>query len=264
MERRRLTHETVSEELPAYALQALDPEETVALAEHVAGCPRCQEDLRRFDEVLGLLGAAVPQEAPPSELRARVLDRATAESVASQLPGRSVEGRVPGWVRVALAAAAVLVLALTATMAVVLDDVRQLRRELDALRAEQREIANILARATWWAPVTGETSQARPEVGRLYLHEGETGLLIIDGLPPLAPGEVYQVWLIRADETRVSAGVFTVDTAQRATLLLEAPGTWTAYRGMGITIEPGPAGSPGPTGPRVAGCSLADWQSDGL
>ena len=63
---------------------------------------------------------------------------------------------------------------------------------------------------------------------------------------PLAPGQVYQVWLIRPDNTRVSAGVFTVDASQRATLVIHAPGTWSAYQGMGITVEPGPAGSPGP------------------
>jgi len=263
MERRQLTHETAREELPAHALQALDPEDTVRLSEHVAGCPRCQDELRHFDEVLGLLGAAVPQEAPPPGLRARVLARAI-ESATAQIAGGSARSPLPGWARAALAAAAVLVLALVGGMVSVLNDVQDLRRELEAVRAQQREVTSVLAQATWWAPVTGVASQARPEVGRLYLSEGEHGVLVIDGLPPLALGEVYQIWLIRADETRISGGVFTVDAAQRATLLLTAPGTWTAYRGMGITIEPGPAGSPGPTGPRVAGCSLADWQPGGL
>lgn len=264
MDRRRLTHELAGEELPAYALGALDADEAVGLVEHLAQCPLCQADLHRFDDLLGLLGTAVPQESPPPSLRERVLAQAAAEAGVAPAADRPALRHLSRWARAALAAAAALVLILAGAVAMLLYDQWQIRQELDALRAEQREIASILTRSAWWAPVTAEAGQGQPVVGRLYLQEGEAGVLVIDGLAPLAPGQVYQVWLIRADNTRVSAGVFTVDTSQRATLVLHAPGTWSAYQGMGITVEPGPAGSPGPTGPRVAGCSLADWQPGGL
>ncbi len=264
MERRRLTHEIASEELPAYALRALDAEDSAGLIEHLVSCPRCQDDLRQLEDVLGLLGTVVPQEAPPLGLRSRVLAQTAADAGAG-LTARSLALRLlPGWAKAALAIAAALVLVLTGAVIMLLYDQWQIRKELDALRAEQGEIASILAQPAWWAPVTAEAGQGQPVVGRLYLQEGEAGVLVVDGLAPLAPSQVYQIWLIRADNTRVSAGVFTVDASQRATLIVTAPGTWTAYQGMGITIEPGPTGSAGPTGPRVAGCSLADWQPGGL
>ncbi len=264
MERRQLTHEIASEELPAFALGALDAEDSAGMAEHLAECPFCREDLRQLDDVLGLLGTVVPQEAPSPGLRDRVLARVAAEAGVTRTADRPALRLLPRWAQAVLATAAALVLVLTGAVAMLLYGQWQIRRELDALRAEQGEIASILAQPAWWAPVTAEAGQGQPVVGRLYLQEGDTGVLVIDGLAPLVPGQVYQVWLIRADNTRVSAGVFTVDASQRATLIVTAPGTWTAYQGMGITIEPGPAGSPGPTGPRVAGCSLADWQSGGL
>ena len=264
MDRRRLTHELVREELPAYALGALEAEESTGLVEHLAECPLCQEDMRRFEELLGLLATAVPQASPPPGLRERVLAQAAVEAGVAPAPDRPALRLLPRWAGAALAAAAALVLVLAGTVVMLLYNQWRIRQELDALRAEQREIASVLAQAAWWAPVTAEAGQGQPVVGRLYLQEGQAGVLVIDGLAPLAPGQVYQVWLIRTDNTRVSGGVFTVDASRRATLVLHAPGTWSAYQGMGITIEPGPAGSPGPTGPRVAGCSLADWQPGGL
>ncbi|MCM8750605.1 anti-sigma factor [Thermomicrobiaceae bacterium CFH 74404] len=264
MDRRRLTHALASDELPAYALGALDADESAALVEHLAECPFCQADQHRLDELVGLLGTAVPQTSPPPSLREQVLAQAAIEANAGPTGERPTLRLLPGWARAALAAAAALVLILTGAVAVLLYNQWQIRQELDTLRAEQREIASILAQSAWWAPVTAEASQSQPVVGRLYLEEGQAGVLVIDGLSPLGPGQVYQIWLIRADNTRVSAGVFTVDASRRATVLLHAPGTWSAYQGMGITVEPGPAGSPGPTGPRVAGCSLADWQPGGL
>lgn len=263
MDGRRLTHETAREALPALALGVLDPDDAVGLAAHLAECALCQDELRQLEELLGVLGTAVPLSSPPAGLRDQILAQAAGTASAPPLQALRLRS-LPAWTRVALAAAAVLVLLLTGAVGVLLYRLGQIEREFSALRAEQREIASVLAHSTWWAPVTMEGAPGDAVVGRLYLQEGQTGVLVIDGLEPLAPDRVYQVWLIRADETRVSAGVFTVDAERRATLVLHAPGTWTAYQGMGITVEPGPDGSPGPTSPRVAGCSLADWQPDGL
>ena len=61
--------------LGALAVSALDPEDELAVREHVAGCPRCAAELVELTETVGLLAAAksvpVPAAVQPDP---RVLD----------------------------------------------------------------------------------------------------------------------------------------------------------------------------------------------
>ncbi len=66
---------------------------------------------------------------------------------------------------------------------------------------------------------------------------------------------MYQIWLVNGS-TRVTAGLFKVDSSGSATVMIAAPDALTSYQTLGITTEPGPTGSDTPTGERVIGCSL--------
>jgi len=63
----------------AYALDALDVEDVEAYEAHLAQCERCQLDLAGMSEAATALAWATDAPAPPSGLRARILDAATAE-----------------------------------------------------------------------------------------------------------------------------------------------------------------------------------------
>src|SRR4029077_20712396 len=62
-----------TEDLPAYALGALDEIERAAVAAHLETCEQCVRDLAQFEEALyeaAAVGAV--RVDPPSDLRARI------------------------------------------------------------------------------------------------------------------------------------------------------------------------------------------------
>lgn len=61
-----------------WALHALEPDEERRIAEHLPHCVECRRILRETCSVTSLLAATVPDAAPPSALRERVLARAGA------------------------------------------------------------------------------------------------------------------------------------------------------------------------------------------
>lgn len=91
-----------------------------------------------------------------------------------------------------------------------------------------------------------------PEAGGELLIDRKDDLLVLDvhDLPPLAPGQVYQVWLIGEGDP-VPFGVFGQETDRHA--IAADP---EAYQTLAITNEPGPLGLPAPTGQIVASAPL--------
>jgi anti-sigma-K factor RskA len=66
-------HERWSEDLSAYLLGALEPNETEALERHVGGCDRCRTELRWLAPALDALPETVERVEPSPQLRARLL-----------------------------------------------------------------------------------------------------------------------------------------------------------------------------------------------
>ncbi len=233
------------QELVEYALGELDPKTAARIARHLEGCEHCRSELLRIEEALGWLGTAVPQVEPPPALRARILTTA------------ALEGRQRwrlAWARGLLAAAAVLL------VFALLLAVFQADRRIDDVLARQARIVAVLAAADWSTAMQGEEADLPAQVGRVYLdREERTGLLVLEELPLPGDRRIYQVWLIRSDGGRDSAGVFLPDPDGKALLVIQAREPWTTYRGMGITVEPGPEGSAQPTGKQIAGCTW-NWE----
>ncbi|MCX2728325.1 anti-sigma factor [Thermomicrobium sp. 4228-Ro] len=233
-------------ELVGYALGELSPAEAARVARHLEACPECRTTLRNIEASLGWLGTVVPQTEPPAGLRARVLAAAAGDD---RRRWRSA------WARGLLAAAAgLLVIALV--LAVTRAD-----RRVDELASRQAVVAAVLAEADWSTAMRGEAPGLPSVVGRVYLdREGERAVVALEKMPPPERGTVYQLWLVRSDGQRENGGVFVPDAAGRVLLVVEAQASWSAYQGMGITMEPAPEGSPQPTGRRVAGCSWK-WEA---
>src|SRR4029079_8919393 len=73
----------------------------------------------------------------------------------------------------------------------------------------------------------------------------DQGMLIeLHDLPPLAEGEVYQLWLIRGDAV-APAGTF--QPSPNDTTTVAVTGNPDQYDTLAVTREPGPIGSPAPT-----------------
>jgi anti-sigma-K factor RskA len=66
-------HERWSDDLAAYMLGALDPEETAELERHAVGCERCRNQIRWLTPAVQALPDSVERLEPPQELRSRIL-----------------------------------------------------------------------------------------------------------------------------------------------------------------------------------------------
>ncbi|MHB8451095.1 MAG: hypothetical protein ACYDAQ_11690 [Mycobacteriales bacterium] len=82
------SHEAFEELAAGHALHALEPEDEQALLAHLPGCSTCQAALAEMQAVAAQLAGAVPDEAPPPELLARIraATDATTPAVARHRP----------------------------------------------------------------------------------------------------------------------------------------------------------------------------------
>src|SRR5262245_6138322 len=83
-----MEHDAYNELTAAYALDALDDDETKAYEEHLAGCEICQHNLAALSGTMVQLAYAAPPVDPRPELRERILAAARAER---QAPAPQVE-----------------------------------------------------------------------------------------------------------------------------------------------------------------------------
>lgn len=206
-----------------YALDALPDEERHSFEEHLAGCAACRQEVVGFHETAARLGI-VAWEAPPPDLRQRVLRSIAEERIPARQPRRR-------WAP-ALAAAIALVAVGVVAVAV--------RPDQEADRSEQ--IVEILA-----APdaITLQLQAPAPTVARFFYSSLQgRGVLVADGLESPPEDRIYAFWLI-GDQEAIPAGLFRPDAEGRATHLVE--GDLEAAAAVGVTVEPA-GGSPQPTG----------------
>ena len=236
------THCTFAEEgYPAtYVLEALDGEELAQFRAHLATCPICTAEVVTLGATAAqlplLIDETVPESQPSPELRQRLLDAIAAERVpaqASVAPAPVL--RFPSARRLpqAYAVAAVLLLALSlgllAWNLTIQGDLRQVRSERDQAQTALAETRFQLA-ATAGQTASGEI---------VYLAGRQQAFIVVNGLPALAPGQVYQLWLIQEGKPQPSTVFLTATTAVQANL--------SQFQVAAITIEPGPLGSVAPT-----------------
>ena len=81
-------HEPWSDELAAYALDALGSDERRKVEAHLAGCERCRTELRWLEPAVDVLAESVPQIPPPPRLRERLVAITTEEAGDAERSGR--------------------------------------------------------------------------------------------------------------------------------------------------------------------------------
>ncbi len=235
------------DQLPAYALGVLDPEEAAQVEAHLAVCEICRAELRAYESVVGDLALAVPQVAPPPALKQRIL--AGVAPTPKPEPGRAPISPQSSWWQRLLAAlrppsntfaavAAVLLLILLTSNLVLLSRLRTLERQV----AMTKPLPVVALHGSDMTP------QARAVL--ILSEDGQRGALVVDDLPPLDENHAYQLWLITPDGKRDSGAVFRVGEDGYMTLTIENPMPLKNYAAFGVTIEPA-GGSPQPTGPNV-------------
>jgi anti-sigma-K factor RskA len=95
-------HKRWGEDLAAYMLGALRPDEREALERHLEGCKRCREELRWLEPAVNVLPETVERQEPPRQLRESLMAevRADARRAESELPrAERRESRLAAWLR---------------------------------------------------------------------------------------------------------------------------------------------------------------------
>ena len=236
-------HEHWSEDVAAYLLGALEPEEMAALERHAEGCERCRREIRWLAPAVRALPESVERVEPPAELRAalmaevdadaRVAARAARRSGAGEpSSGSGPFGRAAGWLRdlgsgpmglrpVAGFVAAVLVVVAVAGFAI--------------------------GGGIGGSDENGGTSTLLygkpPGVTAKMINEGDGGTLHLANVRQLPDDRVLEAWVQRDGEVEAVEALFVPDSDGKAST--ELP-DMEGVEAVMVTAEP-KGGSEAPT-----------------
>ena len=242
-------HEEMENMIAAWVLGATDPEESTEIARHVDGCDTCRATAARLRRIAEAIPLAVEEVEPPSGLRQRILSAATSartapapvrvESPAPVIPLRRPRVNLRPAGRVPLGAvAAMVVVALAAGL--VIGDL--------ANRTAPPPATNQVAKFN----LAGHDSMAGARASVVDLKSDGIAFVDFSGLPALAPGKVYELWLIGGASRVDAAGVFVPDSNGSKVVVVSRP--LAGYTTMAVTTEQGPDGVTAPTQqPQLAG-----------
>jgi anti-sigma-K factor RskA len=214
------------DDLVAFALGALEPEEERVVEAHVPRCARCTRELEALVPAVGVLGESVEQLEPPPELRERVLAevRADVERSAAERESPEPRRRRRGWrglfARPAFAVALAIVVAAVGGYLIAGNN---------GGGSEQTTVPVVAQQGIGGTMVVGENSS----------------MLDLHGLGQLTGDEVYQVWVGKGQSVKPSSN-FIPDSNGRAMTAVD--GHLTAGTKVMVTREPRP-GSTTPTPP---------------
>ena len=235
-------HSLLRENIPAYALGALDAEEAAALEAHLRTCESCRTELAAYRAISDSLLTAMPPRQPSPALRKRLQTRLPSAQK------RSAPRFVWSFNQLALGAALVLLFVMNLFSFV---QMRQLQNQqaslLNQLQNSQFALAMLSYPGTQALPIQAENISGTVLVDKAR----STAALVAWNLPELTAEQIYQIWLIESSGHRVSAGLFRPQPdAPYTTAPIFSSGDISNFVGIGVTVEPA-GGSDQPTGPRV-------------
>lgn len=239
-----MTHEELRDLIPAYAVDALEPEEASAFEAHLQGCEACREEVTRLQEVAAQLAAGVATVEPPPWLREQVVAAVSPRHAAAP----------PRWWQAGLAAAAAVILLLGAGLLVEYQRARLLTAQvglLSARLAAQERVLAVLSSPT--ARTATLTGSVQANVRFMYDRASGQGALVVTELKDPGARFVYQLWLITGQEPQ-SVRVFRPVPGQAVIIPVNAD--FRRYQAVAISVEQGPQGSA--AGPTSAPILVAD------
>ena len=237
-----IEHSAFKDNIPAYALGALEPDDTAALEAHLRTCEACRADLAAYRKVtFGLMSGLTPR-APRPELRDRLQARVSGRPLASRTR------KTWSFAQMAMGMAMLVLLGLNLVSFVQLRGLQNQQASLlHQVQTDQTALSMLAYPCTQSLPIQSEKVS-----GSLLINKDEnTAILIAWDLPPLPENQTYQAWLVQPDGVRVSAAVFRPEQEQSYTAgMISSPQSLNMFTSLGVTVEPA-GGSPQPTGQRI-------------
>jgi len=181
----------------AYALDALDADETRDYEAHLAQCERCREELSALSEPATALAWAVDAPVPPAALRGRILAAAAAERVnVVPLPVRRAWPLRATAAIAAVAACTAVGLGIWATALS-----HSVNRERTARAADAQALQILSDPASRRVPLDGGS-------GVVAIDPSGEAVLVVNRLQKAPAGKTYEAWVIPRNGSAKPAGLF--------------------------------------------------------
>lgn len=243
-------HEKFGELKDAYALGALPEDELREFEEYLAVHPERQGEVDELNSIATLLAVSPADREPPKRLRKSVMAMVNAEAASSRRGRRrassstwrsSLDGlRDMFPARVALGAAAALVVGLLSWNVLLQSDVRDLSGQNGDLQA-QIEDARAGADGTRILAMQGEGEMSESNA-EIMAFEDDRAILVAEDMPSLPDDQTFQIWVIDEGGAQPS-GIFQPNGDPVAAVVKQPiEGAET----IAVTVEPA-GGSPQPT-----------------
>ena len=219
-------HKRWSEDLAAYMLGALEPDEAAGFERHLENCKRCRREVRWFEPAVHMLPESVERQEPPPRLRAALMAEVRADA---QPQSRPAKRRSWSWFARPAMAFAVLLLAVAVVAGY--------------------EIGKG-GSGDSGSPTVLSTSEHGIEVK--MVQEGDGGTLHLANLHQLPPDKVLEAWVRREGTVEAVPALLVPDRkGQAETTISDMSGVDTVM----VTEEP-QGGSEEPTGEAIVTMSV--------
>jgi anti-sigma-K factor RskA len=254
-----MNHEDYKEMVPAHALAALDWADDRVLADHLAECVECRQELNEWQQTAAAVALSASPAEPSPLVRQRLLSQIRAEkdeSIAAKVvPFKAPQKNVWSSFGSLGAIAAVVVFALlVGYLLLVWRENRAMRRELQTLRQENQRIQDdirmvkLLQRPGTKLMELSGTASAPGAFAKVALDQSGHAMVMTSGLPALPTGKEYQLWYIVADKPPMRGKTFSTDSHGKAMLEDQLPDVALKSAAFAVTLEP-QGGSESPTMP---------------
>jgi len=224
----------VEELLGGYALEALPEDEARRVEEHLRSCAEHRAAAAELRRTSALLPLTVEEGDPSPELRARIIEAVKATPAEREAVGRPVQPareprgtvapirRIPtlrAWAarssRLAVAAALALALGIGGLIGY--------------------ELGHGSAPQVAYTFQGDPTAAPGAEVRLVYFKDRKQAVVAATGLPRLASGQVYEMWLIKGG-VPVDKGI---SASSSGDIGVQLSGDLSQFQQFAITIEPG-------------------------
>jgi anti-sigma-K factor RskA len=191
-----------------YVLEDLTPEEMERMEAMIFLNPELRQELRIFQESMGMVSFDAPPMQPPDHLRQKTLN-AAASLASRQISKETMNRPSRAWVKI--------IAAIAALTAVILGiDNFRLRQELSVAQnstqnSNVEKVAALLQRND--SRLVALTGQENNSTGTLLFQKGQWQQVVLSlkDLPPLPAGEVYRLWLSLDNNQTIFCGEFNTN-----------------------------------------------------
>ncbi|HEX5988618.1 MAG TPA: anti-sigma factor [Solirubrobacterales bacterium] len=214
-------HNRWSEDLAAYMLGALEPDEAATLERHLEGCERCREEMRWLEPAVHSLPESVERQEPSKRLRQSLMAEVRKDARVDERPAPVRSRR---WILKPAVGFAVLALLVAGVVGY----------EVGKDDSGGGEAASTVVRQ-----VDGMTVK--------MIQEGDGGRLELAGVPQPPEDKVFEAWVERDGEVEAVPALIVPDRHGHAeTTIADMSGVEAVM----VTVEPR-GGSEMPTGETV-------------